>query len=404
MVAVGLGLASCSEDRDPVYQVPGEFVLNTPALQDQYYQLSEDNTFDLTCSQPDYGYAAVAHYSLQVSLTQGFSQFETINPIEGGTSARMVFQDADLAMALCALHGFTSEDNYQDLPAEPVYLRAVCELPNVATSRIVSNVVYLKHVKFYYAVPTPGYIYCIGSCFGNWTEPSEGNKEALKPYRLYEADNAIGSEIYKGTFEIPAGDIAFRFYSKLTGWDGGDSYGVQVEDATVPCSLTDGVFTSPIVKGKGGMQFATWPGGQMSITVNLKEMTVTVAQGGPVAEPRYVYMVGNNAGWAEPSAANKDVYDQWRLTDPNESGVYTGTFDIAEQPDGLYFRIYPDLAGWGSTPYAADTDGSVNVDMAFNTPLPYFTGEGCWTIKPFEAQKVTVTLDTNSQTVKVTKE
>ncbi|MDE5573154.1 MAG: SusE domain-containing protein [Muribaculaceae bacterium] len=64
-----VGLSSCSQDRDPVLQIPTKFVLNTPALQNQYYQLEEGNTIELTCSQPDYGYSAIVQYSVEVSLT-----------------------------------------------------------------------------------------------------------------------------------------------------------------------------------------------------------------------------------------------------------------------------------------------------------------------------------------------
>ena len=57
LVAV-LSLNSCKEDTDPQYNEPTKFVLNTPALAAQYYELTEDGTLDLSWSQPDYGYAA----------------------------------------------------------------------------------------------------------------------------------------------------------------------------------------------------------------------------------------------------------------------------------------------------------------------------------------------------------
>ena len=75
MAAVGavLGMASCSQDRDPVLQTPTEFVLNVPAMQNQYIELQEGDVLELVCSQPNYGYSAVANYSAEVSLTEDFA-------------------------------------------------------------------------------------------------------------------------------------------------------------------------------------------------------------------------------------------------------------------------------------------------------------------------------------------
>ena len=73
LVAV-LSLNSCKEDTDPQYNEPTKFVLNTPALAAQYYELTEDGTLDLSWSQPDYGYAAAATYKVSVSLLEDFSE------------------------------------------------------------------------------------------------------------------------------------------------------------------------------------------------------------------------------------------------------------------------------------------------------------------------------------------
>jgi cobyric acid synthase len=61
---------ACQDDRDsnPTIQQPTTFVLNTPAVADQYIQLSADNKVNLTWSQPNYGYNALATYQIQVGL------------------------------------------------------------------------------------------------------------------------------------------------------------------------------------------------------------------------------------------------------------------------------------------------------------------------------------------------
>ncbi len=66
MAGALLGAASCSQDTDPVLQTPTTFVLNVPAMQEQYIELQEGNTIELVASQPDYGYSAVADYSAEM--------------------------------------------------------------------------------------------------------------------------------------------------------------------------------------------------------------------------------------------------------------------------------------------------------------------------------------------------
>lgn len=72
-----LSAVSCSgpEEENPVINKPTKFVLNTPAFQKQYIDLQNSSTMNLTCSQPDYGFAAAASYFVQVSLTEDFADF-----------------------------------------------------------------------------------------------------------------------------------------------------------------------------------------------------------------------------------------------------------------------------------------------------------------------------------------
>lgn len=405
-MAVLLGFSSCSEDKDPVYKAPTQFVLNTPVFQDQYYELAPGQTFTLVASQPDYGYSAITQYSAEVSLTENFENYIALPSTGTGTLAKMTFNDADLATALCELHGFDSEDNYQDLPAERVYFRAVAQLKGVEGSEIKSNVVYLDKVKFYFAVAVPGYIYLVGSPEG-WVDPTEDNAEHYAPWRLFEASNAIGSKIYSGVFNIPEAPV-FRFYTALTGWDS-DSWGSQADDNPIEYEIVDGSFTTGLVKGKGSFSFPAWTGGEMTIIVDMSvenNCTLTIMAGSQsVVTPKYVYMVGNNAGWAEPNQDNAATYDAWRLVDKTDSGIYTATFDIEEGSlDGgntLYCRFYQELNGWGAAQWSASADGS-NVATAFGEPKPTVEGEGCFEVADAGGKKVTVTLNTTTSPATVT--
>ena len=410
--ALMLGMASCSEDRGPKYQNPTEFVLNVPAMENQYIALSEAGTLELTCSQPDYGYSAVANYSAEISLTSDFSTYEAISPINAHL-ANMTFNQENIAIALCTLLGLESEDDFTEaypdkmMPYMPVYFRAVCQLSGVEGSLIKSNVVQYQHLQPYFAVATPGYIYFIGKASG-WNEPSEGNSETLKNWRLFEPETAIGSKVYSGTFEINAGEAQFRFYSALTGWGSTNCYGADIPDQNdVPTYLVDGSYTGAIVVGgQSNWDIQGWSGGKMTIVVNLsdeKNPTIEIYEGDvEVTVTLYAYMVGNQASWAEPSESNQEIYDNWRLIDEGGTGVYSGTFEMEDvENNTLYCRFYKALTGWGNAPWSADSNNS-NIDVALGTAYPTEEGEGNFVISGVNGHKLNVVLDTNVPNVTFT--
>lgn len=271
LVAV-LSLNSCKEDTEPQYNKPTEFTLNTPALAAQYYELTENGTLDLSWSQPDYGYAAPAAYKVSVSLLEDFS-----DAIELSTEYKRCYAQVsgkEIAEAICKLRGITSEDDYTDEPARAVYFRVRGYINGIESSEIVSNVIKLDQVKEYCAIQSPGYIYLIGSV-GGWTGPDAGNAGALAEWRLFEADDAIGSKIYSATFNMPAGSLTFRFYTELTGWDGGASVGTQVDDNPITIDMSSGIYGGALVApGKGSIQIDNWDGSPMKITVDMNVKSV----------------------------------------------------------------------------------------------------------------------------------
>ena len=196
------GLTSCEQNTDPKLTIPEDhsFVLNQPAFADQYLQLTQGNSFEVTCTQPDYGYAATATYGMQVSLTEDFADYRSLTPVKPGL-ARIEILDQDLALALCELHGFTAS-NYQDLPAEKIYLRATCEIKGIEGTECVSNVITLNNVKFYLAIMEPGQIYLVGSP-NKWPAPDPESEATLSKWQLNET--GIGTGIFYNTFKLPAG-------------------------------------------------------------------------------------------------------------------------------------------------------------------------------------------------------
>ena len=119
-------------------------------------------------------------------------------------------------------------------------------------------------------------MWIIGAC-GGWTEPSEGSREALVDWVINET--GVGTGIYQGTYEIPAGKFQLRFYSALTGWDGGASIGSQEADANKDITLTGGVYDGDAtIPGKGNWQVSGWEGGTVRITLNLNTKKVKFEQ------------------------------------------------------------------------------------------------------------------------------
>lgn len=277
-ISLVLATASCSglEEENPVIQTPTKLVLNTPATANQYVDLGYDKdagTVNFTCSQADYGFAASANYYMQVSLDESFSNFEEL--ATSYTSCNMNVKASEIAEAVCKLRGIKSEETYTDEPARKVFFRVRSQILKYEDTSILSNVVAMEKVKGYFALRLPGYIYLVGAPEG-WVGPSEDQKAHYSEWQLLESDNAIGSKVYYGEFDVPAGKFQFRFYTALTGWDK-DSYGIQEADATLDITMTNGIYDGKIVKGKGSYQIPDWPGGKVKITVNMSndsKMTV----------------------------------------------------------------------------------------------------------------------------------
>lgn len=279
--------ASCDPDKDPQYIQPGEdttFRLNTPALANHVYELTEDGILALTCDAPDYGFIAITTYQLQIALTKedlneripfadngkpdlkALTTTQVVNTVDG-TQTRMQVSEMLISAALTTLYGAAGEE---DMPQGSVHIwvRAVAHLEGVNSSYVYSNPVELI-VDPYYRVREPNFIYLVGKPSG-WPEPSEANVEKFANWHLAEREDAIDSGIFYGEFDIAAGgdECIFRFYTALTGWDGGDSWGAQADDEPTDFTIEDAQAGLPMVKGKGSYCFPDWEGGIMYIKVD----------------------------------------------------------------------------------------------------------------------------------------
>ncbi len=277
--ALMVGFAACNDDDSPTYQTPTEpMVLNTPPFASQLYILNPEGMMDFSVErQPDYGFLASVNYGLEVSLDK--DKVRQISP-EKLTSQNIEVKESAVATAMCVLNGIENSEDWEAKPeaheAQTLYVRATAQLPGVESSLVVSDWVTLDKVQPYFAVPEPGFIYILGTCNG-WPTPDATSAGALADWRLFESQTAIGSTVYTGVFDMPAAPV-FRFYTALEGWDV-NSFGSQAEDNPIDYTLTDGQWQGKLVAGKGSLSFPDYPGGTMTIMVNLNDNSIQVMSG-----------------------------------------------------------------------------------------------------------------------------
>ena len=285
MALVATLFTACDSDRDdnptlgPNHNA-STFVVNEPALADQYIQLSPENTVNLTWTQPDYGVNTVVNYKVQVGLKENGSVKWADGYLDTGfTSCNVNVSGEEIAKAICKIDGFATEDDYVDKGFREVAMRVAASIKTTSSNvvegtEILSNIVTFKHMAAYCNVPTKGVLYVIGSCCG-WPEPSGSNKQTLIDGGWFVEETEIGSGLYHGVIEMPAGDLTFRFYSKLTGWGSDDdpegSIGQQAKDEAKEYTLPH---SGPCMPGKGSWSFPGFAGGKLDITVDLKNNNV----------------------------------------------------------------------------------------------------------------------------------
>ncbi len=281
MAALALGFTSCKQEEDPKYKAPNaaEFKVNVPGLADQEFVTASDmtdgNTFNLFCSQPDYGFSAVCNYSAVVSLDPTCpaddEDLSRVLPNENITSASMAIKTYELAVAVNQLLGIKSADEFANDPRvkEPMklYFRAICEIPTIEGSRVVSsNVVSYNKVRLQYAEKKPAWIYICGYVQtlentnpNNFLPPTDANLQLYDAYyRLYEPDNMIGEKIFVGQFNLVPqaanaenpvdGTSNFRFFTQLLGWKADASLG-SAEGDFFKLDVTDAAESTAGYKG-----------------------------------------------------------------------------------------------------------------------------------------------------------
>ena len=157
LAGAAFGFSSCTEtwDGNPVLKThegaPEVEILNNPVLQSSYISLDADKadgTIRLTCSQPDYGYAAIATYKVQLSLTEDFAEYQEI-PQSFYNCAAIEPTNKDFASSFEKLYGIETEDQMAPVMTyQPIYVRLrsyIAQSPN--NTEYLSNVVKFDNIR-----------------------------------------------------------------------------------------------------------------------------------------------------------------------------------------------------------------------------------------------------------------
>lgn len=284
VMLMGIAFTGCKEDTQPRVSAPTDFVLNKPPMMDYLYDLvsNEDQTIDITVSQPDYGVAIVPTYTVDMSLTGEFTEEYNKEEKTGDyttlygswTSAKIQIPAEMFCVGTTMLLGYTdrAEASSYTNPTLPVYLRVTSTVNNWPAGTITSNVIELPKVRPFFKLREPAIIYFVGQA--NEWDNSDANE-----WILSEDENGIGSKIYYGTFEISSEDAAagFRFMTEPGSWDAENFIAAGEPDFnTVEVEIDDeGIFEGEAVSpGLSNWGVTNWPGGSMRITVNANNMTV----------------------------------------------------------------------------------------------------------------------------------
>lgn len=196
LAAVALGFSACNEtwDDNPTIKAPNkEYTdfLNEPELRETWITLDKAGAdksaaLHMTCSQPDFGYAAVANYVVEVCLTPDFTKaFADGTAPEAGDyySTEYTFTDCaqinpltdEIAECICKLKGWTDETMVQPEEYMKVYVRLRAFIPEAEElTTIYSQPKSFEHVRVtYYAASIPDLpagIYVRGEMNG-WGSP-----------------------------------------------------------------------------------------------------------------------------------------------------------------------------------------------------------------------------------------
>lgn len=357
---VAFGLSSCEDDNDsnPVVRQPESFVLNTPAMAGNLYDLANSDSIRLTCSQPDYGYTAAVRYYAQVSLTDEWSNVvvgddgtETeANPpkfveIEGYSSSVVANYSAEqINSALQQMAGYDEETIPETIE---FYIRLHANLGSGYDT--YSNSVKLTAKPYYAVAAEPEMWYLIGACVGDGSWGSAIGT-AVTPMCLVEGeeyDQVTGKGTINYTGYFPK-ELGFKLVKVPGDW--AEQWGG-----------VDGDITQPKKKegDDEGSDFKVPESGYYTITLDTKANSLEIVKAAKQDYSVYSRMsiTGVNNDWNTfIDMSPVDTYEGavphvWKLTytfdaDTEIKFLANGAWDTKDGGNNWGSTGFP--YGWGS--------------------------------------------------------
>ena len=195
IAAATLGFSSCSEtwDDNPVVKthdgvLQADF-LNEPVMTNMPIMIdlaNRDGSFMLTCSQPDFGYAAAAAYNVQVSLDDDFATYKEINQ-QFYDCSNINPLNSDVASIIEELYGVKSKNDLP-MPYVKVYMRLRAYIPQTeANTTWLSNIVSFSKVSCDYlaiwVADVPANLFIRGGV-NDWNADVNSNPDLPGPWQF----------------------------------------------------------------------------------------------------------------------------------------------------------------------------------------------------------------------------
>ena len=338
---VGALAFSACEDQDmtPVFQEPTKFVLNEPALKNNFIDLANSESVEFAVSQPDYGFTAATTYKVQISKTGQFTSKFDEKKVTGDfveldvdfSTARMAVPANEIAIALTQLRmvelvaedaDITEDEMKAEFPYETsATVRVVASLTASKKGEITSNTVSLASVRCPYSLPevyVPKEFFIIGEYNGwDW-----GSAFDMIPAYGNATDGKGKSGTYWRLIYLPEGGFKVNGVKE---WDGGEVGYVENDPLY---TYVDNAGSG--LKGDGGNMAVTKAGWYL-VVVRMTVEGRDIIYKFEVNKPE-VYLIGSSVGQTDwvtvpenlftvPADADGEFVSPAFTQDTEDSGV-----------------------------------------------------------------------------------
>ncbi|MCM1293924.1 MAG: SusE domain-containing protein [Bacteroides sp.] len=310
-----MAFTSCDESKDdhPVLGthegVIVENFLNIPEMTNTAVAITEENNgnhFHMTCSQPSYGFAVSAAYTVEISLSEDFT-----TPVVDGCPAYEALPTAfydcseinpsysEVATAMSNILGITGKEQiptaYHD-----VYVRLVSNVVGVGSTgeipdtKYMSNVVKLTNASVQYLAiilpDLPSGIYLRGG-MNDWGSPAE-----------YEFLTTEEANVYAIASVTIAADVEFKVAD--ANWAAINFGGTCGEVTTISANEAFELNTDPANGGPGNLKFDKNFTGRVTLTNKGATWTVLFESAEPDTpdQPTGIYLKGAMNDWSDLAA------------------------------------------------------------------------------------------------------